>query len=195
LNTFARESHIDEWAHALQRDPLEFRMAHTSDARLKEALQKGAERFGWGKRKPGVGVGYGLACTIEKAARLALFVETDGKGATLRVRRMVMAGDFGAALNPDNLRNQIQGGMIQGLGGALWERLQFDTRNQLTQQLSQYRVPRFQDMPEIVLELIDRRDVPSAGAGESPITLPAPAIANALFAATGDRKRSLPLAI
>jgi isoquinoline 1-oxidoreductase len=194
LNTFARESHIDEWAHALAKDPLEFRLTHISDARLKEVLERAAERFGWAKRKPASGVGYGLACTIEKAARLALLVETEGKGTALRVRRMVMVGDFGAALNPDNLRNQIQGGMIQGLGGALWERLRFDTRNQLTQKLSQYRVPRFRDMPEIVVELIDRRDVPSAGAGESPITLPAPAIANALFAATGERKRGLPLA-
>jgi isoquinoline 1-oxidoreductase len=191
LNTFARESHIDEWAHALKRDPLEFRLAHLTDARLKEALQRAADRFGWASRKPRPGTGYGLACTIEKAARLALFVETEGK----RVRRMVMVGDFGAALNPDNLRNQVQGGMIQGLGGALWERLQFDTRNQSTRRLSQYRVPRFLDMPEIVVELIDRRDIPSAGAGESPITLPAPAIANALFAATGERRRSLPLAV
>ena len=195
LNNFARESHIDEWAHTLHRDPLDFRLAHISDARLKEALQKGGERFGWGKRKAGNGVGYGLACNIEKGARLALFVETEGKGARLRLRRMVAVGDFGAALNPDNLRNQMQGAIIQGIGGALWEQLQFDSRNQLTRRLSQYRVPRFRDVPDIVIELIDRRDVPAVGAGESPITLTAPAIANALFSATGERKRSLPLAI
>ena len=174
---------------------MDFRLAHISDARLKEALQKGGERFGWGKRKAGNGVGYGLACNIEKGARLALFVETEGKGARLRLRRMVAVGDFGAALNPDNLRNQMQGAIIQGIGGALWEQLQFDSRNQLTRRLSQYRVPRFRDVPDIVIELIDRRDVPAVGAGESPITLTAPAIANALFSATGERKRSLPLAI
>jgi nicotinate dehydrogenase subunit B len=195
LNNFARESHIDEWAHALHRDPLEFRLAHIGDARLREALERAGERFGWGKRKPGRGVGYGLACNIEKGARLALFVETEGEGTRLRVRRMVAAGDFGAALNPDNLRNQMQGAIIQGIGGALWEQLQFDGRNQLTCRLSQYRVPRFGDVPEIEIELIDRRHVPASGAGESPITLPAPAIANALFAATGERRRSLPLAV
>jgi isoquinoline 1-oxidoreductase len=108
---------------------------------------------------------------------------------------MVAVGDFGAALNPDNLRNQMQGAIIQGIGGALWEQLQFDSRNQLTRRLSQYRLPRFRDVPDIVIELIDRRDVPAVGAGESPITLTAPAIANALFSATGERKRSLPLAI
>jgi CO/xanthine dehydrogenase Mo-binding subunit len=127
--------------------------------------------------------------------RLALFVETEGKGTRLRLRRMVAVGDFGAALNPDNLRNQMQGAIIQGIGGALWEQLQFDSRNQLTRRLSQYRVPRFGDIPDMVVELIDRRDVPAVGAGESPITLPAPAIANALFSATGERKRLLPLAI
>jgi nicotinate dehydrogenase subunit B len=195
LNNFARESHIDEWAHALHRDPLDFRLAHIGDARLKEALQRAAERFGWGKRKPGQGAGFGLACNIEKGARLALFVETEGKGTRLRLRRMVAVGDFGAALNPDNLRNQMQGAIIQGIGGALWEQLQFDSRNQLTRRLSQYRVPRFGDIPDMVVELIDRRDVPAVGAGESPITLPAPAIANALFSATGERKRLLPLAI
>lgn len=194
-NNFARESHVDEWAHALGRDPLEFRLANIQDARLREALQKGAEKFGWGKRKSGNGVGFGVACNLEKLARLAIFVETEGKGAALAVRRIVAIGDFGAALNPDNLRNQMQGAIIQGLGGALWERLEFDARHQRTRRLSQYRVPRFRDIPEMTVELIDRREIPGAGAGESPITLPAPAIANALFAATGERKRSLPLTV
>ena len=193
LNNFARESHIDEWAHVLHRDPLEFRLRHIADARLTEVLQRAAERFGWGKRKPGGGVGFGLACNIEKGARLALLVETEGRGAQLRLRRMVAVGDFGAALNPDNLRNQMQGAIIQGIGGALWEQLQFDSRNQLTRRLSQYRVPRFSDVPPFTVELIDRRNVPAVGAGESPITLSAPAIANALYSATGERKRSLPL--
>ena len=173
---------------------LEFRLAHISDARLKEVLERAAARFGWGKQKPGRGVGYGLACTIEKGARLALFVETEGQGAQLRLRRLVAAGDFGAALNPANLRGQMEGGLIQGIGGALWEQLRFDSRTQITRSLAQYRVPRFGDVPEIEVELIDRRDLAAVGAGESPITLPAPAIANALFAATGERKRSLPLA-
>jgi isoquinoline 1-oxidoreductase len=194
-NNFARESHVDEWAHALGRDPLEFRLANISDARLREALEKGANRFGWGKRRAGNGLGHGLACNLEKEARLALFVETEGKGSDLRLRRIGAVGDFGAALNPDNLRNQMQGAIIQGIGGALWERLEFDTREQRTRRLSQYRVPRFRDIPDITIELIDRRQIAGAGAGESPITLPAPAIANALFAATGERKRSLPLTI
>jgi isoquinoline 1-oxidoreductase len=194
LNNFARESHIDEWAHALGRDPLEFRLENLADTRLREALERGAARFGWSRRKTGNGVGNGVACNLEKGARLALFVETEGAGAQLRLRRLVAAGDFGAVLNPDNLRNQMQGAIIQGIGGALWERLEFDSRAQRTRRFSQYRVPRFRDIPEIDIELIDRREIPPVGAGESPMTLVAPAIANALFAATGERKRSLPLA-
>ena len=192
-NNFARESHVDEWSHLLGRDPLEFRLANLEDTRLKEVLERGAALFGWGRRKAGSGAVFGLACNLEKDARLALFVETEGTRAALRLRRMVVAGDFGAALNPDNLRNQMQGAVIQGLGGALWEQLEFDERTQRTRRYSQYRVPRFRDIPPITVELIDRRDVPAAGAGESPITLPAPAIANAIFSASGERIRSLPL--
>ncbi|MCC7499851.1 MAG: xanthine dehydrogenase family protein molybdopterin-binding subunit [Bryobacterales bacterium] len=192
-NNFARESHVDEWANLLDRDPVEYRLANLTDARLKEVLERGATLFGWGRRKAGGGVGFGIACNLEKAARLALFVETEGSRADLRLRRMVIVGDFGAALNPDNLRNQMQGAVIQGLGGALWERLEFDSHAQLTRRLAQYRLPRFSDTAPLHVELIDRREVPPAGAGESPITLPAPAIANALFSATGERVRSLPL--
>lgn len=192
-NNFARESHVDEWAHVLKQDPLEFRLANIDDARLKEALEKGAALFGWGRRKPGNGRGFGLACNLEKLARLALFVETEGAAKQLRVVRMVAIGDFGAALNQDNLKNQMQGAIIQGVGGALWEQLRFDNARQLTRRLSQYRVPRFQDVPDLRVEIIDRREIPAAGAGESSITLPAPALANALYAATGVRPHALPL--
>ena len=106
---------------------------------------------------------------------------------------MVATGDFGAALNPDNLRNQMAGALTQGIGGALWEKVAFDGTSQLTRRLAHYRVPRFSDLPEMDVQLIDRRDVPSAGAGESPITLTAPAIAAAVFAATGVRRRELPM--
>jgi isoquinoline 1-oxidoreductase len=106
---------------------------------------------------------------------------------------MVATGDFGAALNPDALQNLMTGAIVQGVGGALWERLDYDATAQRTRRLSQYRVPRFTDIPAVDVQIIDRRDVPSAGAGESPITLTAPALAAAMSAATGTRRRSLPL--
>ena len=87
----------------------------------------------------------------------------------------------------------MMGALVQGMGGALWERVEYDSRAQRTRRLSQYRVPRFTDVPQVDVQLIDRRDVPPAGAGESSITLPAPAIAAAIFAVTGIRRRNLPL--
>lgn len=183
-NNFARESHIDERAAGFQRDPVGYRLAHIEDARLREVLERGAARFKW----PGAGKACGVACTIEKDGRLAIFAELAQDGARFRILRMLMVADFGAALNPSNLKNQMMGGMIQGLGGALFEEWTPATRS-----LRQYRLPRFSDVPPIDLELIDRREIPSAGAGEAPIVLVAPALANALYALTGERKRALPL--
>jgi isoquinoline 1-oxidoreductase len=134
-----------------------------------------------------------MSCALEKDARLALCVEVEVRGANLRVTRMVATGDFGAALNPDALQNQMTGALIQGLGGALWESVTFDATSQRTRRLSEYRVPRFSDMPVMDVQVIDRRDVEPAGAGESPITLMAPAVAAAIEHATGERRRSLPL--
>lgn len=192
-NNFARESHMDEWAAELKIDPVDYRLRHITDDRLREAIERTAERFGWGKVPRGNGRGFGMSCNLEKDARLALFVEVETDGNDVRVVRMVATGDFGAALNPDYLRNQMTGGLVQGIGGALWEKVTFDSTAQQTRRLSRYRVPRFSDIPQMDVQLIDRREIPSAGAGESPITLTAPAIAAALFAATGVRRRELPM--
>jgi nicotinate dehydrogenase subunit B len=192
-NNFALESHMDEWADVLKQDPVEFRLRNITDARLREVIEKTAARFGWGTARAANGRGVGMSCNLEKEARLALFVEVEARGADVRVVRMVATGDFGAALNPDALRNQMTGAIIQGLGGALWEKVAFDGPTQTTRRLSNYRVPRFSDVPSIDVQLIDRRGVDAAGAGESPITLTAPAVAAAIFAATGTRRRSLPL--
>jgi isoquinoline 1-oxidoreductase len=192
-NNFARETHMEEWAAELKMDPLEFRLRNITDVRLREVLERTAERFGWGKSRQGNGRGFGLSCNLEKDARLALFVELEAAATGPRVVRMVATGDFGAALNPDNLLNQMTGALIQGMGGALWEQLLFDGEKQRTRRLSQYRVPRFRDLPAMDVRLVDRREVEPAGAGESPITLTAPAIGAALFAATGVRHRRLPM--
>lgn len=182
-NTFAREAFVDELAAMAKIDPLEFRLKNTEDQRLRHVLHIAAERFGWGTRQGGV------ACTTEKDARLALFIEMSGE----KVRRAVMAIDPGAILNPDNLRNQCEGGIVQGIGGALFEELLFDSKHLLNTRLSRYRVPRFTDAPEIEVILVDRRDIPSTGAGEAPITLVAPAIRAALRPTAERPLRSLPL--
>jgi isoquinoline 1-oxidoreductase len=192
-NAFARETHMDELADLAKVDPLEFRLRNITNPRLSEVLKRAADRFGWGKKKSGSGVGYGIACNIEKASLVATCAEVETGGKEPHVRRMATAFDCGAVLNPDNLRNQITGAQIMGLGGALFEQLQFDKQRIVNGRLSRYRVPRFSDIPEFEVIVVDRKDVPSAGAGETPITTVAPAVGSALFAATGDRKRRLPL--
>jgi nicotinate dehydrogenase subunit B len=112
----------------------------------------------------------------------------------VRVLRVVTAFDCGAVVNPDHLKNQIQGAAMMGIGGALFEAIDFDEGKILNNRFSRYRVPRFSDMPAIEVVLVDRKDLPSAGAGETPIVAVAPAIGNAIFAATGTRLRSLPMA-
>jgi len=192
-NTFARETHIDEIAATLNIDPLELRLRNIDNPRLEAVLGRAAERFGWGKRKSGNGVGYGLACNVEKGGHLALLTELEADGANVRLTRMVAVFDAGAVINPDILSNQVEGAIVQGIGGALFEQLEFDATQIVNGRLSAYRVPRFADVPEIEVILIDNRDVPSAGAGESPITATAPSIGSALFAATGKRIRQLPM--
>ena len=96
-------------------------------------------------------------------------------------------------VNPDQLKNQNEGAVIMGLGGALFEAIQFENGKILNPHFAKYRVPRFRDVPQIEIVLVDRKDLPSAGAGETPIMTLAPAIANAIFAATGERMRSMPM--
>ncbi|HZE88410.1 MAG TPA: molybdopterin cofactor-binding domain-containing protein, partial [Verrucomicrobiae bacterium] len=112
----------------------------------------------------------------------------------VRVVRVVTGFECGAVVNPDGLRNQIEGAMIMGLGGALFEAVKFDAGKILNPLMASYRVPRFSDVPAIEVVLLDRKDLPSAGAGETPMAALAPAIGNAIFDATGVRLRALPLA-
>jgi nicotinate dehydrogenase subunit B len=194
-NHFARESHMDELAHALKMDPLDFRMKNLKNERLRAVYAAAAERFGWKTRRPAKGVGFGMGGGYEKLGNVATFAEVhvDRNSGEAKVARIVSAFECGAIVNPDNLRNQIEGANVQGLGGALFEAIEFDNGKILNGRMSKYRVPRFSDLPSIETVLLDRKDLPSAGAGECPMIGLAPAIANAIFDATGVRLRSLPL--
>ena len=195
-NNFARESFMDELAHAAGMDPLEFRLKNAStDERLRNVIQAAAERFGWKARKKAAGRGFGMAAGFEKGGYVATCVEiaADRPGGAVKVARVVEAFECGAVVNPEHLRNQIEGAVIMGLGGALFEQIDFAGGKVLNNRLARYRVPRFADTPPIETVLLDRKDLPSAGAGETPIIGIAPAIANAIFDATGQRIRTLPL--
>jgi nicotinate dehydrogenase subunit B len=193
-NHFARESHMDELAHAVKMDPMEFRLKNLKDERLRAVFEAAAKQFGWGKSKT-AGHGFGMGGGYEKLGNIATFaeVQVDQKSGDVKVVRVVSAFECGAIVNPDGLRNQIEGSNVQGLGGALFEAIEFDNGKILNGRLSEYRVPRFSDLPALETVLLDRKDIPSVGAGECPMIGLAPAIANAIFEATGVRLRSLPL--
>src|SRR5690349_18962543 len=194
-NHFARESHMDELARAVKMDPLEFRLHNLKDERLRAVLEAAAEKFGWGKTKPAAGRGFGIAGGFEKGGYVATCAEVavDKPSGAVRIVRAVEAFECGAIVNPDHLRNQIEGSIAMGIGGALFEAIEFDNGRILNPRFSNYRVPRFGDMPKIEVVLVDRKDLPSAGAGETPIVGIAPAVANAIHDASGVRLRSMPL--
>lgn len=193
-NHFARECHMDELARKLGMEPLAFRLKNTSDPRLRAVMEAAADRFGWGKSRPAPGHGFGIAAGFEKGGYVACCAEVRlDKSGALRVERVVEAFECGAVVNPQHLRNQIEGGVIMGLGGALFEAIDFANGRLKNPKLSLYRVPRFQDIPKIESVLVDRKDLPSAGSGETPIVAIAPAIANAIVDAAGPRIRALPL--
>jgi CO/xanthine dehydrogenase Mo-binding subunit len=200
-NHFARESHMDELADAVKMDPLEFRLKNIKDERLRDVLQAAAKTFGWGKTKPANGRGFGLACGFEKGSYIATCAEIaiekeprEKDQAKVTIVRVVEAFECGAVVNPLHLKNQIEGAIVQAVGGALFEAIRFANGKILNARFAEYRVPRFSDTPLIEVVLVNRKDLPSAGAGETPIVGLAPAVSNAIFNATGVRLRALPLA-
>lgn len=195
-NVFARESHMDALAHAAGLNPLDFRLKNLADPRLRGVFQASAEAFGWGREKSTPARGFGIAGGTDKGGYTAACAEVaiDPAVHTVRIVRVVQAWESGAIVNPDGLRNQIAGAIVQGIGGALFEQILFADGRVLNPRFAQYRVPRFSDVPQIEVVLIDRKDLPSAGAGETGIVALAPAVANALFAATAVRVPTLPMA-
>lgn len=197
-NNFARESVMDELAHAVGMDPLAFRLKNLKDDRLRAVLEAAAKQFGWGKAKAVANHGFGLACGTEKGSFVATCAEVaieEAKGnKQVRVVRVVTAFECGAVLNPDHLKNQVEGAVVMGLGGALFEHIDFADGKVLNPHFADYRLPRFRDAPVLETVLLNRKDLPSAGAGETPIIGIAPAVGNAIFAAAGVRLRSMPMA-
>jgi isoquinoline 1-oxidoreductase len=193
-NHFAREVHMDEIAHSLKMDPLEFRLKNLKEERLRAVFEEGAKKFAWSGTKA-ADHGFGVGGGYEKLGYVATFVEVavNHSSGEIKLVRILTAFDCGAVVNPDGLRNQLIGANIMGIGGALFESIEFENGRILNNVFSKYRVPRFRDVPSIDALLLDRKDQPSVGAGEAPIIGLAPAISNAVFDATGIRLRSMPM--
>ncbi|MBL7861695.1 MAG: xanthine dehydrogenase family protein molybdopterin-binding subunit [Cyclobacteriaceae bacterium] len=190
-NVFARESQINDHAHMLKQDAVAFRMQNLKDPRLKNVLSATAEKFGW--NKSAADSGQGIACAYEKGGYIGTAVEVRVVNGVAVIQRIVAAFECGKIINPRHLKSQISGSLVQGLGGALFESIDFTEGKIINASLANYRVPRFKDVPEIEIVLLDRPDINSTGAGEAPLVALAPAIRQALYQATGNRQNQLPM--
>jgi len=192
-NVFARECHMTDLARLIKMNQLDFRIKNLEDERFIAVLQTAAKAFGWNGSKP-AGHGYGIAGGFEKGGYVACCVEVMiNSDKEVKVVRVTQAFDCGAIIHPKHLENQVMGSIVQGLGGALFEAVEFSNGKILNCSLSSYRVPRFSDIPKIEIVLIDRKDVSSSGAGEANIVGIAPAIRNAIVDATGMGLTKLPM--
>ena len=198
MNVFSIESFIDELASAAGTDPVAFRLAHLDDRRAREVVSRAADRFGWSavRRRFGRGRGFGFARYKNLAAYLAVAVEVTVERETGRLRlvRAVAAVDSGEAVNPDGIKNQIEGGILQSASWTVYESVAFDRTRVTSRDWGSYPIMRFSTVPDAVdVSVIDRPGSPFLGTGEAAQGPTAAAIANALADATGARVRELPL--
>jgi nicotinate dehydrogenase subunit B len=195
-NTFARESHLDILAAKVGADPVEFRMDHLTDQRLRRALEVASARFGWKPGKRPTGRGVGVACgTYKNDSRTVTMaeVDVDRKTGHVRVNRVVVVMDQGLTANPESSRLQLEGGIIMGLGYALTEEIRFRGGEILTRDLASYQIPRFSWAPRIETFLIDNQSTPPSGCGEPPAITVGALVANAIYDAVGVRLFHLPM--
>lgn len=195
LNVFARESQIDTMAAKARVDPLEFRLANTSDKRMRRVLETAAERFGWKRAAGPSGRGVGVACGIDAGTYVALMadVAVDRAAGTVKVKRIVCAQDMGIVINPDGATMQMEGCLMMGLGYALSEEVRFSGGRILTTSFDSYELPRFSGMPEIETVLVKNDELSPQGGGEPAIVPVGAVVANAVFDATGARLYRMPM--
>jgi CO/xanthine dehydrogenase Mo-binding subunit len=200
MNIFSIESSMDELAALARIDPVEFRLRHLDDARAKEAIRMAADKFGWARRRNGDGHGCGFAFARYKnlAAYAAVAVEVSVDKETRQVKplRVVAVVDAGQAINPDGIRNQIEGGILQSTSWTLFESVAFDRTRVTSRDWSSYPIMRFSSVPQsVAVHIIDRPGNPFLGTGEAAQGPTAAAIGNAVAAATGQRVRELPIRV
>jgi CO/xanthine dehydrogenase Mo-binding subunit len=196
-NIFALESFVDELARAAHADPVEFRLRYVEDERAKAVVRLAAERFGWQQfeRIPARGRGFAFARYKNLAAYLAVAIEVDAeRDGRVRVVRAVAAVDSGEAVNPDGIRNQIEGGIVQSLSWSLYEAVAYDQKRLLSVDWSTYPIMRFPNLPQSVeVHVISALNQPFLGTGEAAQGPTAAALANAVADALGARVHELPL--
>jgi isoquinoline 1-oxidoreductase subunit beta len=199
FHVFAIECFVDELAHAAGQDPYAFRMRLVrlddaqKTARLRAVLEIAAEKSDWGKALP-ENQGRGIACCVFGGTYLAQVAEVSiDKGGSLRVNRVVSAVDCCLAVNPDCVRAQIEGGINYALTPVLSGEISIKEGAVEQSNFHNYKVLRMKDAPEIQVHLVPAQGDPANGVGEAGVPPLAPAVANAIFAATGRRVRRLPM--
>jgi CO/xanthine dehydrogenase Mo-binding subunit len=204
-NTFAHESFIDEVAAAVKADPIAYRLRHLSDSRLSEVVRSAAKAAGWqarpsprpGGARTGLAAGRGVSCVLYEGdngyCSVVAEVEVNQDTGRVNVKRLVIANDCGPISNPDGLKNQLEGGALQGMSRALSEEVTWDDQKVTSIDWRTYR-PLYlgAEVPTIETVLINRSDGKAMGAGETAVTVVPAAIANAIFDATGVRIRQVP---
>ena len=197
-NVFSIESFMDELAAASGQDPVAFRLRHVEDGRARDVIRTAAERYGWSGRArlPDRGHGFAFARYKNLGAYLALAVEVEVRRDTGRIRlvRAVAAVDSGEAVNPDGIRNQVEGGIVQSTSWTLYEQVTFDRIRITSRDWSTYPILRMNAVPDTIdVHIMDRPGEPFLGTGEASQGPTAAALANAVADATGTRLRELPL--
>lgn len=202
-NTFAHECFMDELAHRAQADPVAYRLRHLADPRLRHVLSAAAEKSGWttrpspAKATGGPSTGRGVACVHYEGdngyCAMVAEVTVDEASGEVNVKRLVAALDCGPVSNPDGLRNQIEGGALQGTSRALGEEVAWDDERVTSVDWASYKSLTLGfEAPVVESVLVDKKDAEAAGAGETAITVVGAAIGNAIFDATGARLRQMP---
>jgi CO/xanthine dehydrogenase Mo-binding subunit len=193
-NVFAVESFIDELCSERGEDPVAFRLRHLEDPRARAVLETAAERAGWAAWRKGEGRGRGVGFARYKGAGAycAAVAEVEGD-ADIRVRRLVLAVDVGEVINPDGVRNQIEGGAIQATSWVLREAVRFDRTRITSGTWESYPILRFSEVPAVEVDILARPEEKAMGAGEAAHGPVAGAIGNAVFDALGVRVRDLPI--
>ena len=204
-NTFAHECFLDEVAAHVGADPVAYRLRHISDTRLKEVVSAAAKSAGWDARpsprknnsRTGLATGRGISCVVYEGdngyVAMVAEVEVDQDSGRISAKRFVVAQDCGPISNPDGMKNQIEGGALQGLSRALGEEVTWDQTRVTSVDWRTYRsLPLGFAVPVVESVLINRPGVEASGAGETAITIVAAAVGNAVFDATGARLREVP---
>ncbi len=193
VNHFAREVHMDELAEAAGLDPVEVRLRNLSEPRFRRVLEATADAFGWSGPRLANGHGAGIALGIDVGSYVATAAEVSVQEKEVRVHRVAAALDCGLVVNPEGAANQMEGSIVMGLGGALFEASDFQDGRLLNATFARYRVPRIVDAPRIDVRFVGDDATPSTGAGEPGIVPIAAAVSGAVFGATGRRHRELPI--